>query len=72
MINKGTAFALVLALVPVSAIAGEGPGDIVVQGQRLVFAAHAGGAQIYECVESEGKSVCKFRLLSMHAPAIRT
>ena len=82
MINKGRVFALaalapVLALVPVSAIAGEGPGEIVEQGQNLlasaqIASAQVGGAQIYECVESDGKSVCKFRLLSMRAPVART
>ena len=69
MINKGKAFGLVmlapiLALVPVSAIAGEGPGEIVVQGQYWAASALA-GAQIYECVENEGKFVCKFRELTL-------
>lgn len=73
MINKGKAFGLVMlatlpALVPVSAIAGEGPGGIVVQGQVRVASAQAGGAQIYECVENGGKSVCRFRVLSMLEP----
>lgn len=69
MINKGTAFAhpmlaAFLALVPVSAIAGEGPGAIVVQDPRPVAAVQAGGAQIYECVENSGRSVCRFRELT--------
>lgn len=74
MSNKGTGFALamlapMLALVRVSAIAG--PGDIVVQGRNRLANAQVGGAHVYECVESDGRSVCKFRLLSMLAPARR-
>jgi hypothetical protein len=65
MINKRTAFALAFALVPVSAIAGVGPGAIVVQDPNLVAAVQAGGAQIYECVENSGRLVCKFRELTL-------
>lgn len=67
MINKRAVLvrlALTLALVPVSAIAGEGSGAIAVQEPDLFATVRVGGVQIYECVEDSGKLVCKFRELS--------